>query len=206
MRCTRSIAAVAALGTLVLSVLSGCSGGEPDVVTHRADYPAYGSRDELIKSADLVVRGNVVSSRVEELRPEVSTEGDPLTNPQAGLSPEEANEVRESPAVVTVTTVRVAEVIKGDATVGDVIDVSQLGGEKAGVRYRDEGTTLPPSDTKSDYVLFLAAFGDGKPYDLLNPRQAMYKVAAGGALQPVGDGVTAVTTVDDLRAAAARAK
>jgi hypothetical protein len=185
MKRIRSFTTLATAALIFSGSLAGCSAG-PDVVEYHANYPIYGSSADLVNAADLIVRGAPIKSRVEKMYPDVSTEGDPVRNPQAGLRDEEVRRARESQAVVvTVTTVRVAEVIKGAVAVGDVVQVSQLGGELDGVRYADSGTTLLPSDAKASYVLFLAAYGAGKPHDLLNPGQAMYLLSDGGALKPV---------------------
>jgi hypothetical protein len=184
--------------------LAGCSAG-PDDVEYHANYPVYRSSAELIDAADLIVRGTPINSRVEKMYPDVSTDSDPMRNPQAGLSDEEVRQARESQAVVvTVTTVKVAEAIKGAAAVGDVVQVSQLGGVLDGVRYADSGTTLLPTNARASYVLFLAAYGAGKPHDLLNPGQAMYLVGDGGALKPVRvEHSVGISTLAGLRSAVA---
>ncbi|MEN0129629.1 MAG: hypothetical protein AAGC49_09330 [Brevundimonas sp.] len=180
------------LGIVALA-LAACSPDEPEVVMSTADYPSYSTPQEIVDAADVVVRGEVLGARVEEDHPVVSTEGDPTLNPQAGL-----DEVPDVPGiVVTVSTVRVEEVIKGDVAVGDLIEVSQLGGLYEGVQYLESQTT-PLEEGSQDYVLLLAAHGPGVPYDLLHPVQAMYTVEA-GTLEPVpGENPVAVETVDQL--------
>ena len=171
--------------------LAGCSSA-PEVVTSYADYPSYGTPQEIVDAADVVVRGEVTGARVKEDQPIVSTTGDPSLNPQAGLE-----EVTDVPGVVvTISTVRVEEVIKGDVAVGDVIEVAQLGGLYDGVRYV-EASTVSLEEGGEDYVLLLADHGPGVPYDLLHPVQAMYTVDSGD-LDPVADNEVAVDTVDDL--------
>jgi hypothetical protein len=184
------------LGVVALA-LAACS-SEPEVVMSTADYPSYSTPQEIVDAADVVVRGEVTGSRVKEDHPVVSTAGDPTLNPQAGL-----DEVPDVPGVVvTISTVRVEEVIKGDVAVGDVIEVAQLGGLYEGVQYLESQTTeLEQGPT--DYVLLLAAHGPGVPYDLLHPVQAMYTVDA-GELEPVpGVNEVAVETVDQLEDLAA---
>ncbi|HWJ84678.1 MAG TPA: hypothetical protein VNR62_04570 [Cellulomonas sp.] len=180
------LACVAAL------VLAGCS-SSPRVVTSYADYPSYETPQDIVDAADVVVRGVATGSRVLEDKPVVSTTGDPVSNPQAGL-----DEVTDVPGVVvTISTVRVEEVIKGDVAVGDVIEVAQLGGLYDGVRYVEAATTTLEKGAE-DYVLLLAAHGPGVPYDLLHPVQAMYTVDERD-LDPVApDNEVAVDTVDEL--------
>jgi len=172
--------------------LAGCS-SSPEVVSSTADYPSYETPQDIVDAADVVVRGAVTGSRVKEDHPIVSTTGDPSVNPQAGL-----DEVTDVPGiVVTISTVRVEEVLKGDVAVGDVIEVAQLGGLYEGVRYV-ETSTVALEKGSDDYVLLLADHGPGVPYDLLHPVQAMYTVDSGD-LDPVApDNDVAVDTVDDL--------
>jgi hypothetical protein len=198
---------IGALGAtaIAFAMLSGCagkSGDQPETVGYHAAYPAFATSQELLDSADLVVKGVTVKSRVEKLYPEAGTGTDPQTNPQAGLSPEEISAARaDSAVVVTISTVRVQETVKGKVAAGDTIEVSQLGGTLSGVRYQNAETTLLAADGTS-YALFLAAHF-GKPYDLLNPEQALYVVSADGKLSPArGAGAEGVTDLDTLRSAA----
>ncbi|MFJ7998829.1 hypothetical protein ACIQ7D_17035 [Streptomyces sp. NPDC096310] len=167
------------------------AGSSADVVAYHADYPAYDSLDAVIEESDLVVKGTVVGSRVEPMLPETSAGGDPATNPQAGLSPKEIAraeaEAEADPVVVTVSTVKVSQVLAGDAAVGDTVEVSQLGGTYKGVTYKErDTTTLAGGGT--EYVLMLADNGTANPYDLLNPEQALYTVGSGGAVKAVSGG------------------
>lgn len=195
---------VVAVAVLAASVLSGCSTGKPEEVVTHANYPSYNSSEEIAKAADVVIRGTAITSRNDKMLPDVSTDTDPAVNPQAGLSPEEIADFREEAAVaITVTTVRVGEVLKGDVAVGDVIEVKQLGGELNGVRYRDSTTTLLSAGSTSEYVLLLSSYGPGKPFSLLNPEQAMYTVGSGEDLLPVGEKAAVVDDIPELESAIA---
>lgn len=195
----------AALAIAVGTSLAGCASqpsdgasAEPPVVTSYADYPAYDSPQEIVDAADVVARVTVLDTFVIDDKPEVSTDGDPRTNPQAGLEdPQDVPGV-----VVTIADARVDEVVKGDVAVGDVIQVAQLGGLYQGVRYEEAETT--PFDVGGSYVLLMADHGPGVPYDLLHPVQAMYTVDDGSEeLQPVApDNDVAVDSVSDLDALA----
>ncbi|MEU1278589.1 hypothetical protein [Streptomyces sp. NPDC005805] len=202
---------------LVALAAAGCSGSsgsgsaeagstsqKPGVIAYEADYPAFDSLDAIVKEADTIVKGTVIGSTVKELMPEVSTEGDPLTNPQAGLSEEEAGEVE--PVVITVSTVKVSEVLAGDVKAGDTVEVSQLGGRLDETTYREEHTTTLAKDG-TQYVLMLADHGDSSPYDLLNPEQALYTVGTDGTVQPAAEGgFEEAGTVAGLKDRAARVK
>jgi uncharacterized lipoprotein YbaY len=179
---TRAVWGIAAAAFVLLAGCSSDSAAPTEPVVYHALYPSYSDSAELLEKADLVIRGVPISSRVEEMFMDVSEGDDPMTNPQAGLSPAEVEQVRKDSAmVVTVFTVRVDEVVKGRASVGSTVEISQLGGTFGGVRYKADATTMLSPDG-TDYVLFLADHGSGKPFDLLNPDQAMYTVAANGTL------------------------
>jgi hypothetical protein len=206
---SRHVATWGLTALLSLAAVGGCAngpaGGKETVHQISADYPVYDSSADILETADLVIRGAVVSSRVEKLYPELSTSTDPVTNPQAGLSDEEVRTWREDSAVVvTVATVRVAEVIKGAAAPGDLVEVSQLGGLLDGVRHTEEHTRILPAGG-GDFVLLLAAHGKDRPYDLLNPEQAMYEVRSAGSLAGPDD-LLQGQTVKELRAEVAELK
>jgi len=207
-------AVVAVSATLSLALLGACSGGssggstaatEAQVVSYHAAYPSYSSPADLLDTANLVVRGVPQSSHTKQGFMDVSDDSDPNTNPQAGLSSDKVEEARQDSAiVVTVSTVRVDEVIKGDAKVGDTIEVSQLGGSLDGTKYNDPETTLLSKD--SPYVLFLAEHKNA-PYDLLNPEQGMYTASSDGQLAPVSkDNSLEIGSVRTLKNAAKAAK
>lgn len=93
-----------------------------------ADYPGYSSVEEGVKAAGLVVTGVPLDSRERILYPEIDfTSGTPETNPQYGLT-EDDIDMDSLGVPETVTRVRVTKVIKGDAKVGDIIEVAQVGG------------------------------------------------------------------------------
>lgn len=108
-----------------------------------ADYPGYSSVEEGVKAAGLVVTGVPLDSRERILYPEIDfTSGTPETNPQYGLT-EDDIDMDSLGVPETVTRVRVTKVIKGDAKVGDIIEVAQVGGtDKRGIVRRETSTTL----------------------------------------------------------------
>ncbi len=107
-----------------------------------------------------------------------------MSNPQSGV-PSEQITPSDMAVVATVSRLEVTEALKGDARVGDVIEVIQPGGEYEQVKYTEE-KTVPLSDiSSSDILLFLDLMPDGH-YDLINPEQGLYTVN-GDALTPVTD-------------------
>ncbi|MFF5536748.1 hypothetical protein ACFY71_30525 [Streptomyces cinerochromogenes] len=206
---TAVLAAFAAVGCSAdgTSTHGAKSGAASDAVTYHADYPAYSSLDDVIKQSDAVVEGTVVSSRVQRVLPDAPAGDDPATNPQAGLSPAEAKEAKKeaeaNPVIVTVSKVKVTRTLSGKVSVGDTIEVSQLGGTYKGVAYQETDTTLLAKGAKK-YVLMLAAHGKN-PYDLLNPEQALYTVKSDGTVKAVSvGGFTNAGKVDQLAAKAGR--
>ncbi|GCE77642.1 hypothetical protein [Cellulomonas biazotea] len=211
MRATRNPArrtAAAALAVVAGAALAACAptssgSASAEVVEYVADYPSYESEAALVQASDVVVRGIVIATRVEQLLPEVSTGGDPVSNPQAGLDPAAAAQVL--PVVVTVATVEVEQVLKGDVAVGSQVEVSQLGGRHGGKVYVDE-ETVPLQVGGTDYVLLLADHGADVPLDLVNPQQALYTVSPTAGLQPASTvpGVAIPTTLERIEALAAQ--
>lgn len=185
MRSTRT-GVLLALGFAALAPLAGCAASEsspstasPTTIVYEADYPEFGSLEEAVAAADLIITGSVIEQKTVEVYPETSTDDDPLTNPQAGVPAEEVAKI--PPVITTELSIRVDTVIQGSVAVGDVIKVSQLGGRLGGVTYTEKNTTALKTDRT--YALFLAAHGDGIPYDLINPAQGIYSVS-GSTLTP----------------------
>ena len=169
--------AVALLGASCASQPSSEDPASESVVHLSADYPEYGSTEAALEAADVVVVGTVESSRDLIEYPEINDSGAGLENPQSGV--EVSNEDLEAMAVVTtVTTIRVSEVISGDAEVGDSVEVSQLGGTSEGVTYIEDSTTFIEEVDSPEVLLLLNDFGEGR-YDLVNPIEGIYGVSDG---------------------------
>jgi hypothetical protein len=203
-------AAITLSAALAAALLAGCTSSAPreEIQNFDALYKSYATAEDLVSEANLVVRGIAVESRVEEMFPEATATGNPETNPQAGLSEEELKEWRESQGmVVTISTVQVKEVLKGNVSAGSMVEVTQLGGTLDGVRHVEQDTTML-SRTSGEYLLFLGSNGIGKPHSLLNPEQAMYTVKADGSLVSTGHGdlPSGINNVRGVKAVVASAK
>lgn len=188
-------------------VLTGCAAepGSSETSTHdrivmKADYPAYDGAAQAGANTDLAVKGTYTDSEVTLLHPTVDQSTDPLENPQAGATDVDLTDDAMS-VVVTVSKIRVDEVIKGDVSVGDVIEVTQLGGEYEGTSYEEESTTLLP-DTTSDVVLLLAETSEDG-FDLINPEQGLLVASDSGSLEGVNgqEVFEGVSTVEELKEA-----
>lgn len=136
-----------------------------------ADYPGYSSAEEGVKAAGLVVTGVPLDSRERILYPEIDfTSGTPETNPQYGLT-EDDIDMDALGVPETVTRVRVTKVIKGDAKVGDIIEVAQVGGvDKSGIVRRETSTTLLNEAKASGTAEFLLLLNEyDVVYNAINP-------------------------------------
>ena len=158
-----------------------------EVVTYRTDYADYTSLAAIYHRSTVVVEATVgAGSRVERLSlvQDDNDGSDPELNPLAGAPSTEPESPDSSPPdVVTVRTVTVTRVFKGDIQPGATLEVKQLGGEWDGVRYEEEDA-VPLRHDAGRYVLFLETYPD-VPASLLNPAQAQYLAGANGELRPV---------------------
>ena len=132
-------------------------------VTYFASYPNYSSIEQLAQRADLVIRGTMLSSRVESRDDSYTPDtDDPAANPGGTAKPE--------PLVYTVYTFQITDCYKGCDALGATVDVKQLGGIVNNVTY---SSSQVPFTANKKYILFLATY-DSSPADLLNPVQAAY--------------------------------
>ena len=147
-----------------------------------ADYPGYSSAEEGVKAAGLVVTGVPLDSRERILYPEIDfTSGTPETNPQYGLT-EDDIDMDALGVPETVTRVRVTKVIKGDAKVGDIIEVAQVGGvDKSGIVRRETSTTLLNEAKASGTAEFLLLLNEyDVVYNAINPISGVLGVDTDG--------------------------
>lgn len=185
------------LGALALAVVfvTACSAHEESVL-YRADYPQYQSTDALFDKATLVVEARIAGTPralQEQVEAPDPSETDPRLNPQAGAPPGVAAQPEAPPSVITVYTAQIVKVFKGQAQVGQSIEVKELGGEFQGVTYAEEHTT--PMDEGSSYVLFLETYPDS-PAALLNPVQAKYPLDSSGAPAPLPENTLKLTRAE----------
>jgi len=149
----------------VLMSLVGCSStsSATSTVIYYADYPYYASMEQLAQQADMVIRGTMLSSRVES-RDDSYTPNttDPVANPGGTAKPD--------PVVYTIYTFKISDCYKGCDTPGTTVDVKQLGGVLENVTY---SASEVPFKVNKKYILFLATF-DSSPAELLNPVEAAY--------------------------------
>jgi hypothetical protein len=175
---TKSLIAILA-GLTTLSVLGGCS--TPNLAlgsaSFSADYFVYDTLDDAVKASTDIVEAQFISSRSDMEYPDTSSSSDPAKNPQAGV--ELTEEEKEALGVpITISTLKVTSVLEGDLSVGDVIEVSQLGGIKDGVQYTETDTTLMGDVPSSDgsLLLFINDHG-GKSMSLISQTQGLMTVS-----------------------------
>lgn len=197
----RSTISAAAAGVVAVLAIAGCSPAAQDEVVYHSSYPVYASASELTEAASLVIVGEVLSSDVREIDVAATDAvDDPELDPASGAG---ADAPASSTFVFTVHQVRVDQVLVGDAAVGDVVEVSQLGGQLKGRQHREEGAVI--LKPKKAYALYLQTYESGNPASLLNATQAAYergpqaKFEAVDPANPIGPAVVA-----DLKARKAR--
>lgn len=182
-------------GAVILALTASACGG---TVTSLADYPHYGTAEELFDTATLVVEADVANTSRVTRQPALPAAGDdPVTNPQAGAPPGEEPDA----LVMTVRTARIVTVYKGAAKAGDTIEVGQSGGTIDGVRH--EQAEAVPLTGGARHVLFLETF-DNAPAVLLNPTQGQYRVGGDGTVSAVADNPLRLSRADLDRLAARR--
>lgn len=165
---------------------SGSSDAATETQEFSSDYMVYQSAEELFAHADGVVQGEVVSSRVHEITPEVDSRHDDPSHPQHGLDDETVEEfVEANSLVVTVYTLEVTLETTPGTSVGDHVDVAFSGGHLDGVEYVWEGQ--PDLSEGDEYLLVLYQQDETEPASLLNPTQSVYRPSDASQYVPVAD-------------------
>ena len=154
---------------------------EIETIWVMSSYPHYGSISHLASYATDVVRVEVLDERVDWLNA--------WLEPPQGIDPYE---------LYTVHRIRVLDVFQGDAAIGDILEVRQIGGEQDDLRVINEDKV--PLEVGDDLVLFLrASLIENLPSILLNPNQsAYYFTAENEALESVNPENDLVLTMEDL--------
>ena len=113
-------------------------------IATRADYPFYADEQSLFDHADLIINGVVVKVNKPE---------------KIDLNVHSAGEVakEEDKTLVTVSEIKVTDVIKGNVKVGDFVQVKQLG-DKNGMAEESEMKYDGYFKKDRQYVLFLMDF------------------------------------------------
>ncbi|MEV0386479.1 hypothetical protein [Nonomuraea sp. NPDC050643] len=175
--------------------MTGCSAHEEPVL-YRADYPQYETADALFDRTNLVVEARIIGEPrylQEVAQAPDPAETDPALNPQAGAPAAVAAQPEAPPVVITVYTAQILKVFKGQAQVGQSVEVKELGGVFDGVTYQEEHTT--PLNQDRGYVLFLEAYPDS-PAALLNPVQAKYPLDAASNPAPLPENSIKLTRAE----------
>lgn len=153
-----------------------------------ADWPVYETAAALAERADTIVRGVVRSSRTEMIVHEYVEidDDDPMRNPQAGLSEEEMEEVRNlrDGYVATIHTVEITGVIQGAVKVGATVTIEQMGGV-----HGQEEHVVPDLEQMSvgqEYLLFTRQVAEGE-LSLVNLSQTIYTISSTGGLAPLSE-------------------
>ena len=139
------------------------------IVQVSADYPYYTSIDSLSARASDIVRVEVLDERVELINTLIPS-ADEL---------EDVGDTREAYDVFTVHRIRVLEVFKGNAEIGDILELKQIGGQWENITLICDDKI--PFAIGNDLVLFLETYDiEGMPASLLNPFQSAYRFPPSG--------------------------
>lgn len=187
---TTTAAIHALLAGVLLTALAGCAASSAEQTSGAAsDWQAYDSLAEAAGQADLVATGTVLDSHEMRVYPQPDVDGD---------APDVVH------YTVTVTSLRVTEVLAGEANAGDVIEIYQTGTEQP-ASPSEVMLTDAVADVESDDVLVLLTqlYEDG-PYDLFSLHQGLFLVD-GDAVTPLNDTLAFadVGTLDQVRDAVA---
>lgn len=172
------------IGLFFVFVATGCASpsAESGEVVYHAHYAIYSSASELEGESSDIIVGTVESSEVRKINPRIESDSkDPELNPAVGATDPPV----EADLVFTVYQIRIEEVAKGSTKIGEVIEVSQLGGEVDGTLYRAEDTVSLTAN--ESYALYLETYDGDSPASLLNQTQAAYAKGADGLFTSVSE-------------------
>lgn len=126
-----------------------------EVIKTSSLYPSFSSINEMIDKSSLVLVGTIVGVEKPQ-NININADDDRNNNPFY--------------RVYTVSNLKVDKVIKGDATVGDIIHIKQPGGETG--EQIVEANHIKYLKVADKGLFFLEAFPNGVPCEMLNPYQA----------------------------------
>ncbi|MDR0431846.1 MAG: hypothetical protein LBH48_00790 [Bifidobacteriaceae bacterium] len=225
---TPAVIGIVGVVALALGGCGGNGGSSPAVTdieeaTPSVDYQDFATLEEATQAADVIVQAEYVSSEVEpafgapatgaSLPSVEGTAPSPMASPGGSSTPPmpSAGETGSSPVPsggwaspspmpVTVSTVRVTAVLKGNVEVGDSIRVRQTGGIVDGTEYIDAETVLLEDLPDRQLVLFLTSNGED-PMELISPMVGLM-VAHGDRLEPAQgpDGISTSPLATSLQA------
>jgi len=191
----------------MVAALMGCVTQEAEVAPNEkpiirvsADYPHYPSLDALTEKADLIIKGTVMDSRVEEI--------DILSQKKKKKKSNPGGEITSCKYIYTVYTVDVSDSYKGDVEPGETVEFKQIGGET------DTATCIAGETVKfaknKEYVMFLSTYDSNVPPSLLNPIQSAYnyeeEAVDKGKLSSVNEKNDLALTIEDLEEIKSRNK
>lgn len=181
-------------GILVLSACSnngngvGSTEAQIEEMEILVDSVVLENVEELTEMATHIIRGEVLDQRVEWVDPSVPREVIVELLIDQGMTQEEIDfelygvNFEIEPRLMTIYRIQILEIFQGNHQIGDVIEVSQLGGE-----YENEQWFIADAIELSigdEFILFLYSHEDiGFPYVLINHNQGAYYVPNGIELE-----------------------
>jgi hypothetical protein len=151
-----------------LVFVSGCAKIPNKEVLIYTVYPAYNNIDEIIQSAELIMKGNIISSQVVMLDTTEPITEDQKNDPQ--MNP--GGETNSLSLPYTVYEVEIQQIYKGKVVEGNTIEFKQLGGTVGNIHYTEEDAMN--IEVGSTYILFLETYSNS-PASLINQVQGIYE-------------------------------
>jgi len=161
---------------IIVTMILGCSsektyneeitakayaGEQSDVIVYliSSDYPHYENLGELVTLSTDIVIATILNERVEWL------------NAWVGDIPEEIDPYE----IFTIYQIEIHEVFQGSNEVGQIVEVTQLGGKMECTHFINEDRA--PLYIGDNLLLFLRApYTDDFPFVLMNPSQSAYRL------------------------------
>ena len=191
----------ALIGFLVLSACASenASQIEAEVAIITASFPQYRSIEHLASNATEIVRVEVIDERFEFIN---------IWLPPENELEETGGDLNEVYHLFAVNRVKILEVFQGNESVGDILEVKQLGGETEDLIMISYDKV--PFVVGDDIIMFLSSFGkDAMPASLLNPEQSAYRFTQSNEnaringindiLESLNPNNDLILTLDDLR-------
>ena len=138
-----------------------------------SDYAWNESFEELCLKATDVVRVEVLDQRVEWIDFTNAKYIKPQIYPDAGGEP-----IEIEPKLMTIYRLRVLEVFKGNAVVGDVLEAMQEGGQKDKTKVINKDRVSITSG--DEVVVCLSERLENFPKNFINPYQSIYRLDSPG--------------------------
>jgi len=172
--------------SFIISACALANSADIAVAMMDAEYPVFDSLSSAIADSNAIIEARFISSNSEMEYPDISTEGDSDSNPQAGMtvSPQDMEYLG---VPMTTSKIRVTSVLMGSIVVGETLEISQLGGTINRITYLEMQTVLIGNValSKDDSLLLFAQIHEDGSASLISPAGLL--VLNGDQIHPARD-------------------